>query len=397
MSSCFAQHIARHLAAGGFTYFVTETAHPLVAHMAAECGYGMFTARYGNIYTSRQFLQTLKRAYGSFLPQDDAWPTDHGRVLDPYRPRIQPGGFACREELIADRRQHFAAVRCAIEEAHVFVFTLGLTETWVHRSDGAPYPLCPGVAGGSFNEEQHGFVNLGVTDVLADLSETIALIRVRNAGIRFILTVSPVPLVATMEDRSVLASTTYSKSVLRVAAEEIARRHEGVDYFPAYEIVTGNHARGRYFDEGLREVTEAGVSHVMRLFMRHYVADITPAEVPEQVADTRRMKYERVKQELEELAGIMCDEVSLDAGAVPTGAAASVAHVSEPQETNAPSPPSEAAESARVPSAWEVLIGTVPRPIPPQPIPLPQSRPRPKGLWSWFRRRRPSNARADEQ
>ena len=232
--SCFAQHISRHLTQNGFNYFVTEPAHPVIAHMADGYNYGVFTARYGNIYTSRQLLQTLKRAYGLFTPQDDAWPDCDGRVIDPYRPRIQPNNFACLEELVEDRRQHFAAIRAAIEQMNVFVFTLGLTETWVSRADGAAYPLCPGVAGGVFDANQHAFVNLGAMNVIADLTETIDLIRAKNLNARCILTVSPVPLIATMEDRSVLVSTTYSKSVLRVAAEEVAARYDEVAYFPAY-------------------------------------------------------------------------------------------------------------------------------------------------------------------
>ncbi len=271
--SCFAQHIARHLTTSGFNYFVTETAHPMVAHLASDYNYSLFTARYGNIYTSRQLVQTIKRAYGLFVPLDNAWPTANGRVIDPYRPQIQPDGFASLDELAEDRRQHFAAIRRAVEELDVFVFTLGLTEAWYFRADGAVYPLCPGVAGGVFDETKHGFVNIGVGHVIADLTETIDLIRSKNVNARFILTVSPVPLVATMEDRSVLASTTYSKSVLRVAAEEVAARYDEVAYFPSYEVITGSYTRSRYFDEGLRDVTEEGVSHVMRLFMQHYADD----------------------------------------------------------------------------------------------------------------------------
>jgi hypothetical protein len=126
---------------------------------------------------------------------------------------------------------------------------------------------------------------------------------------RFILTVSPVPLVATMEDRSVLVSTTYSKSVLRVAAEEVAAAQGGVAYFPSYEVITGNHASGRYFAEDLRDVTEAGVAHVMRLFMRHYVAGGTPAPLPVKRSEPEADKSGR---ELEEAVAVLCDELLLD-------------------------------------------------------------------------------------
>ena len=56
--SCFAQHIARHFLLNGFNYLVTETAHPILsADMAADFNYGLYSARYGNIYTTRQLLQ----------------------------------------------------------------------------------------------------------------------------------------------------------------------------------------------------------------------------------------------------------------------------------------------------------------------------------------------------
>ena len=50
-----------------------------------------------------------------------------------------------------------------------------------------------------------------------------------------------------------------SKSVLRVAAEQVAKAFEGVAYFPSYEIITGNFNRGQYYGPDLRDVTEAGV------------------------------------------------------------------------------------------------------------------------------------------
>ena len=70
--SCFAQHIARCLRDAGFDYLVTETPHPVVAEEdPARFGYGVFTARYGNVYTSRQLLQLFQRAHGAFTPRDD--------------------------------------------------------------------------------------------------------------------------------------------------------------------------------------------------------------------------------------------------------------------------------------------------------------------------------------
>ena len=69
--SCFAQHVARFLANAGFNFLVTEQPHPLLPEtMAARMNYGLFSARYGNIYSARQLRQLLQRAYGEFVPLD---------------------------------------------------------------------------------------------------------------------------------------------------------------------------------------------------------------------------------------------------------------------------------------------------------------------------------------
>ncbi len=305
--SCFAQHISRHLAANGFTYLVTETAHPIVQAQAESYGYGLFSARYGNVYTALQLLQLLQRAYGELTPFDDAWERADGRVFDPYRPRIQPRGFASMREYRADRAQHFAAVRRAVETMDVLVFTLGLTETWINAVDGVAYPLCPGTAAGAF-ETRHRFVNFGVDDVAADLRAAFDFIAEKNPRARVILTVSPVPLIATASGQSVIGASAYSKAVLLVAAQTVAAEYASAAYFPSYEIVTGPASRGAYFADDLRSVTEAGVSHVMRLFMRHY-AEGAAVTAPAEDADAAEAASHR--QRMEAVIAVICDEEAL--------------------------------------------------------------------------------------
>lgn len=306
--SCFAQHIARRLRERGFAFLVTETAHPVLpADVADLFQYGVFSARYANIYTARQLLQLLRRAYGSFVPADDMWRQD-GRFFDPFRPQIQPGGFATLAEYEADRAQHFAAVRRALEEADVFIFTLGLTECWLSAEDGAAYPVCPGTAAGEFDEARHIFRNFGVEDVVADMTAFLRELRAVNPNVKVILTVSPVPLVATAEDRHVLLSTTYSKAVLRIAAEQIAQL-PAVAYFPSYEIVTGSHAPESYFGPDRRNVSEQAVDHVMRLFFEHATEGGTEAKPV--------VEEDRIDPTLaaaHELVAALCEEESLDPG-----------------------------------------------------------------------------------
>lgn len=308
--SCFAQHIARHLQKAGFCYYVTEPGHPILpAAVREKHNYGLFSARFGNIYTARQLLQLFQRAYAEFSPEEDVWVEADGRVLDPFRPTTQPGGFISVAEMHADRKQHLAAVRQMFETCDVFVFTLGLTECWRSRQDGAVFPLCPGVDGGIFDADKYEFYNQPVEDVIADMSVFIdALLKV-NPQVDVVLTVSPVPLMATAEPGAhVLCATSYSKSVLRVAAETLRQRYAQVHYFPSFEIITGAFNRGRYYGDDLRSVTEEGVSHVMRLFLQHAVGEVSLASAVDKVTEREDACLSQAAYVVE----VECDEEALE-------------------------------------------------------------------------------------
>ena len=150
---------------------------------------------------------------------------------------------------------------------------------------------------GEQDARRHGFVNFGVAEVAADLEQFVRKLQFVNPRARMVLTVSPVPLAATFEDRHVLDATVYSQSVLRVAAEDLRRRHPHVVYFPSYEIITGPHAGGRYFEPDLRTVSAAGVDHVMRVFM-DTLTDAPPAP-------------DDLQERLEALGELACEEAML--------------------------------------------------------------------------------------
>lgn len=316
--SCFAQHLSRHLTANGYSLLLTERAHPLIPEKYAQhFYYGLFSARYGNIYTARQLRQLLERSYGLFQPLESAWRLGEDRWVDPFRPQIQPGGYVSVEELQADRDVHFAAVRRAFEQMSVFVFTLGLTEAWIDQSDGAVYPLAPGVAGGRYDPPRHAFVNFSARQTIEDLAWSLNFIKEKNPNVKCILTVSPVPLNATAVNRHVMVSTAYSKAALRVAAEEISAGFAHVDYFPSYEIITSPHAGSMYFAEDRRTVTEAGVSHVMRTFLRHYGAkggsDEAPARDKSREMALRAASHQATA-DMRKLIETLCDEEAIDKG-----------------------------------------------------------------------------------
>jgi hypothetical protein len=210
------------------------------------------------------------RAYGLFQPSEVFWMRDD-KFIDPFRPLIEPDGFFSEALLYESRDTHFLAVQNICENSDWIVLTLGLTEAWQKTSDGSVYPIAPGVSGGVWNADLYNFINFKITDTISDLTDLINFVRSKNPNVKFLLTVSPVPLIATYEKRHVLESTVYSKSVLRVACDEVVRLFSDTYYFPSYELITSSAVSGRYFRDDLREVTPIGVSHVMRVFQKHFI------------------------------------------------------------------------------------------------------------------------------
>lgn len=307
--SCFAQNIALHLKQAGFNFLCTEP--------DAEGGAAMFSARYGNIYTAHQLRQLLHRAYGLLRPRDSVWQRPDGRLIDPFRPQLFPAGFASQAEVEAERERHLHQVRCMFEQCNVFVFTLGLTETWINASDRVALPVPPGAIAQRAAEGPYVFRNYDCDAIVEELKCFIADVRIVNPGLRVILTVSPVPLIATYEDKHVLEANTFSKSLLRVAAERVVNAEQNVAYFPSYEIVTSHASGSSYFEDDFRSIKPEGVAHVMRVFQRHYMANAPapaapvrpppPAAAPAHPAAGWFPGREKV-------AGIICDENLLGIG-----------------------------------------------------------------------------------
>jgi hypothetical protein len=265
--SCFARRIADRLREAGYHYFVTEPG-------------GGYSARYGDIYTALQLAQLARRAIGDFVPAEPAWEKG-GRFYDPLRPREQPGGFASVAAMEAERRRHLEAVLRLLSESDVFIFTLGLTEVWCSRADRTAFPLCPGAGIGVFDDRRYAFRNLSVDETVQSLEDFLETVWALNPSLRILLTVSPVPLAVTAEPRHVIQSTVYSKAVLRVAAEQVRRRYEQVDYFAAYEMVANGIDGLDHYDPDRREVSEAAVDRVMGSFFAAYGnGEAEPAALP---------------------------------------------------------------------------------------------------------------------
>lgn len=278
--SCFAQHIAKRLQESGYRYLDGEPApFNFPNSELSSYGYGLYSARFGNVYTARQLLQLAQRAFGKFEPIEHVV-ENKGRVYDLLRPTIEPNGFGSRAEYKEILEYHYRAVRHMLTRCGVFIFTFGLTEAWIDRRDGTVFPVCPGTAAGEFDPDKYVFKNFTAAETLSDMSEFVEIVRKVNPAVKFLFTVSPVPLVATAEPRHVMVSTVHSKSVLRCVAGELEQTDPLIDYFPSYEIISGIPTRSMFFLPDMRSVHPKGVDLVMEHFFRQHPPMKSATSVP---------------------------------------------------------------------------------------------------------------------
>jgi hypothetical protein len=302
--SCFAQHISRHLKINGYNLLDVEPPLPeLPKNLHQKHGFSMYSARYGNIYTVRQLLQLAQEVAGEWTPKSFIWKKNK-RFYDALRPAVEPEGLESEDQVLEHRYFHISRVKELFKNLDLFIFTLGLTEMWMHRDSGTVYPTAPGTLAGEYDEKIYIFKNAQFGEILSDFNrfqETLAKIR-GGKPFYVLLTVSPVPLTATASNKHVLVSTNYSKSTLRSVAGQLSANQAHIDYFPSFEIVTNPRNHSTFFSENLRSVRDDAVDIVMKHFFAEH-----------HLAQTRSGRYNELRQQMSLTnLDVQCEESLLE-------------------------------------------------------------------------------------
>ncbi len=309
--SCFAQHLCRALKSVGLN--VVDTERPpsgLPAATAKRYGFGQFSSRYGNIYSSRQMRELFEAALEIAAPHT-VLHKKGDRYYDGLRPSVEPDGFDTPEEAIRLRAVHLEAVKRALNEANVLVITLGSTETWIDPPTGSTLPNCPGVVAGVYSDQTATFKNLTFMEVLEDLERIRDLFTSLGKDRRLVVTVSPVPLVATATGISIAQANTRSKSILRAAVDQFAGTYSDVEYFPSFDLVTYPAFRDDFFEDDLRRVTGKAVRFAIDAFMAAH--GLSPCQPKSPTGLAQGLRDRTVVDQSVDASEVLCDEEFIEA------------------------------------------------------------------------------------
>lgn len=230
IGSCFARGIEKALAARGFEI-------PTLGLQVDKTWWSGDPVSVLNNYVPPAIAPQIRWAFGleEFDVERHAIEVATGRYVDPqlaitYRP--------VSAERLIKRRDDISAIYRQLASSNVVLITLGLIEAWFDTRSGL-YINCPPPKVVTRTDpsrfELHVLDYADVTRSLADLVDLLGRVCPRDH--RIILTVSPVPLLATFTSSDVAVANSYSKSVLRAAVEPFVTGYPHIEYFPSYESV----------------------------------------------------------------------------------------------------------------------------------------------------------------
>jgi hypothetical protein len=277
MGSCFAREVENTLIALGVP-LVTEGHGISPEHFeswdeATRWGGGVCQGKLSrgafNKYCVHSMTHELKRVLlGEKHAHEGMFEINDGLWFDPHASGLKNAQW---DQALENRQRIFDSV-AEIRNADVVFLTLGLTESWIDTQTGLAMNRHPGGAALRRYGSRFEFVDYGFSAILNELTEIISLIREEcNPRMRFLLTISPVPLGATFRTTDVVVSNSASKSTLRAVAEEVFRCVDYVDYFPSYEMVI-NTPRELAWEPDQLHVSRPMVEHVMRFFQSTYLS-----------------------------------------------------------------------------------------------------------------------------
>jgi len=193
-----------------------------------------------------------------------------GVYYDPHtNPALELAGLA--ETL--RRRSIMQSITRRIVECRVVIITLGLAEVWRDRIAETFINTTPLPEAVRRHPDRYEFHVSSFAENLANLAKIHHVINhFGHSDTQIVVTVSPVPLMATFSNDDIVVANSYSKSVLRAVAQEWASAHQNVHYFPSYEIVL-NSDRATSWLEDLRHVRGEVVQHIMKVFLDSYLRE----------------------------------------------------------------------------------------------------------------------------
>ncbi len=241
--SCFAENISAWLFKRNFN--VLNKSDPASTAYVVRMGEGMV-----NTFVIRQQFEW---AWENKVFKEPLW---HGYNAEEY---------AYDEQVRLETKAIF-------DTTDVFILTFGLSEVWYDEPTGNVFWRT--VPRNRYDPKRHKFRVSTVEENRANILAIHELIRKHRPDAKTIMTLSPIPLIATFRNAGCLTANSVSKATLRVAIDQ-AMSDVGADgglfYWPSYELVTD--VFHLPYKPDRRHVCGEVIEYILKLFEATWCSD----------------------------------------------------------------------------------------------------------------------------
>jgi len=273
IGSCFAQEVQMALVGQGFSFVSIIADAPVEDYFMQDVDdtwRHFWPLHFFHRYNVPSMLHEVRRLLRDDSPLNgDAllFPNKRQEITDFHYHSHFP--LATISQAI-ERRRFIRKRLLGLKNCRMMVITLGLTEAWLDQESNLYLNITPTYWMVEENPERFVFVVLDACEIREGLEALITEVRSCAPAMKFVITVSPIPLEGTFAPNDIVVSTNHSKASLITAAREIAYSDPDVDYFPSYEMVFMS-ARDNVWTEDQRHVRPEFVEQIMQHFSHSYI------------------------------------------------------------------------------------------------------------------------------
>ncbi|MCF6183382.1 MAG: GSCFA domain-containing protein [Bacteroidales bacterium] len=189
-----------------------------------------------------------------------------------------------------DKQKVLNNINHSITEAHRIIYNseflfITLGTAWVYEFIKSKEIVanCHKIPGKEFTERL-----LTENEIVKSFNALIKKIRLKNNNLKIIFSVSPVRHL-----KDGFSENFLSKSILRIAVNNICKQNSGVYYFPAYEILIDDLRDYRFYDSDLVHPNNTAVEYIFNFFEQTFFDDET-IKISENVQRINQMKSHRI-------------------------------------------------------------------------------------------------------
>lgn len=198
-----------------------------------------------------------------------------------HDPQLVNNVHAASMERVLQRRAMVQDAFRELPSCRIVIITLGLAEAWFDHETSLYLNTAPPLPAINRDRNRFSLDVLDYEDILASLERIYAILQGHgHPDFKVLITVSPVPFKATFSGQDAITANAYSKAVQRAALQAFVTRHDNVDYFPSFEIVTSSNREFVYERDNIH-VSNSTVAYIVEQVLTGYAPDVefTPSKV----------------------------------------------------------------------------------------------------------------------